>query len=305
VLLAGTVAFLPACELAEVVTEPGQDILVVEAVLNAGSPVQRIILHHAIADRIVLGEPGADVRIIGPGGQAYRFGHFPLGLCEDGLTPTRTDSLDVRASCYVSRDSELWAFPGSDYELRVLTPDNRRVRGRTTIPGDFRFRSLPSERSGTDCALPPNTNLPLTWSVSQGAWGYVAAMQIRGLKEALAPRGIVAPERLELTGAAVSQSDTTLVIPAEVGLFELGEGNQEILKILQNGFPAGVSVSLTIAAADRNYVNSVRGGGFNPSGNVRISSVVGDGVGTFGSIVPRRLDIAVGDGLPFPGCLPR
>jgi hypothetical protein len=49
-------------------------------------------------------------------------------------------------------------------------------------------------------------------------------------------------------------------------------------------------------------VNAVRGGGFNPSGNVRISSVVGDGVGVFGSIFPRDLQIQVGDDLPYPSC---
>jgi len=51
-----------------------------------------------------------------------------------------------------------------------------------------------------------------------------------------------------------------------------------------------------VAAADRNYVNAVRGGGFNPSGPVRVSSVVGDGIGTFGSLVPLRLFVVVGTG---------
>ena len=45
-------------------------------------------------------------------------------------------------------------------------------------------------------------------------------------------------------------------------------------------------------------------GGFNPSGNVRISSVVGDGVGVFGSLVPRRLFMRVGTGPDdLPSCL--
>ncbi|MBW3628260.1 MAG: DUF4249 domain-containing protein [Gemmatimonadetes bacterium] len=299
------VALLPACELADVVTEPAEDILVVESVLSAAVDYQIVLLHRSIADRIVRGEPNADVRIIGPRGDEHTLVGAPLGLCADGLTPKQTDSLDVRASCYINPvRGPLNVSAGSAYELRVLTADGRQLRGRTTVPGHFQLRSLPAERTGIDCSLPPNTNFPLTWSVAEGAWGYLAAMEIQGLNTALRPRGIVAPPSLVLTGAAVSRSDTTLVIPADLGLFELGEANQGILKILQNGFPAGVSVYLTIAAADRNYVNAVRGGGFNPSGNVRISSVVGDGVGAFGSIFPRRLQIAVGEDLPFPPCLP-
>jgi hypothetical protein len=49
-----------------------------------------------------------------------------------------------------------------------------------------------------------------------------------------------------------------------------------------------------VAAADRNYINGVRGGSFNPSGPVRISSVVGDAVGVFGSLVPLHASIIIG-----------
>ncbi|MBD0319449.1 MAG: hypothetical protein ICV87_03885, partial [Gemmatimonadetes bacterium] len=65
------------------------------------------------------------------------------------------------------------------------------------------------------------------------------------------------------------------------------------LTALQSGFPDGVSVHLVVAAADRNYVNGVRGGSFNPSGPVRVSSVTGDGVGVFGSLVPLYVHIRV------------
>jgi hypothetical protein len=298
------VALLPACELAEVGTEPGRDLVVVEAILRAGVDHQIVILHRSIVDGGVRGEPGADVKIIGPLGEEYTFVETSLGVCADGITLEDTDSIDVRASCYINPvRAGLSVVRGTTYELRVVTSDGRKIRGRTTIPGRFQLRSVPATRTGIDCSLPPDTNLPLVWSVSDGAWSYVAAMRITGLREALAPRGIKAPDRLELTGVAISETDTTLVVPAEIGLFELGDVNQEILKVLQNGFPAGVSVDLTIAAVDRNYVNAVRGGGFNPSGNVRISSVVGDGVGVFASIFPRDLQIQVGNDLPYPPCL--
>lgn len=302
--LTAILALFPACELAEVTTEPGQDLVVVEAILRAGIDHQILLLHRSVADGVVRGEPDADVRIFGPQGEEYTFVEATLGLCADGVSRGRSDSVQVRASCYINPVRRgLSVVPGTTYELRVVTRDGRRLRGRTTIPGAFDLRTTPRRRVGTDCALPPNTLLPLVWSVSPGAWSYVAGMEIVGLRAALAPKGITAPDRLELTGVSVSESDTTLVIPAELGLFEIGDIDQSILKVLQNGFPAGVSVDLTIAAVDRNYVNAVRGGGFNPSGNVRISSVVGDGVGVFGSIFPRELQIRVGDGLPYPPCL--
>ncbi len=102
---------------------------------------------------------------------------------------------------------------------------------------------------------------------------------------------------------AISERDTTLVIPGELGLFERFDGNQDLLVALQDGFPPGVGVEMVVGAADRNLINGVRGGGFNPSGNVRISSVVGDGIGVFGSLVPRRVFIAVGLGAGgLPAC---
>ena len=295
---------LPACELAEVATEPGRDLLVVEAILRADADHQLVLLHRSISDGRVLGEPNAVVKILGPLGEEYLFVETSLGVCADGIAPEATDSIDVRASCYINPvRTRVPIVRGITYGLSVLTTDGRELRGRTTVPGRFQFRDLPGTRTGVDCSLPPDTNFPLVWTRSVGAWGYVAGVQITGLKAALAPRGIDAPDRLELTGVAVSESDTTLTLPSELGLFEIGGENQEILRALQDGFPADVSVNLTVAAVDRNYVNAVRGGGFNPSGTVRISSVVGDGVGVFGSVFPVDLQIAVGDDLPFPSCL--
>lgn len=298
------------CELAEVATAPARDLLVVESVLRAGASRQILLLHHSVDGRVVRGEPGAAVVVTGPDGTEYPFIATDIDVCADGFSgrgaTQGADSVDVQASCYVSfRGPRPDIQPGSTYELRVITRDGAELRGRTTVPGDFAFRSLPRTGEVTVCALPPNTNLPLYWSVASGAWSYLTAMQINRLREALAMVGIDAPERLELAGVSISERDTLLAVPADLGIFELGDVDQEILKYLQRGFPAGVSVSLTVAAADRNFVNSVRGGGFNPSGNVRISSVLGDGVGVFGSIVPRELEIRVGTDLLLPSCLDR
>jgi hypothetical protein len=232
-LLAPAILSLPACELAEVATEPGRDLVVVEAILRAEVDHQIVVLHRSIADGGVRGEPDADIRVVDPRGVEYTFVETSLGVCADGISPERTDSIDVRASCYINPiRGGLSVVRGTTYELRIVTADGRRIRGRTTIPGRFQLRSVP-QRAGSDCALPPDTDLPLAWSVSNGAWSYVAAMEITGLKDALASRGIDAPDRLELTGVAVSESDTTLRVPSELGVFELGDVNQEILKVLQ------------------------------------------------------------------------
>jgi len=62
-----------------------------------------------------------------------------------------------------------------------------------------------------------------------------------------------------------------------------------VFELLRDGVPAEAEARLVLLAADRNYTNAVRGGRFNPSGNVRLTSVVGDAVGLFGSIVPLMI----------------
>lgn len=152
--------------------------------------------------------------------------------------------------------------------------------------------------------MPPNTPLQVVWSRSPGAWSYVADLEIRGLARALAPLGIRdVPDPLNLFGLAISDTDTTLLVPGDFGVFQRGELGNDLLVALQRGLPDGVEATLTLAAADRNYVNAIRGGRFNPSGNVRISTVVGDGVGVFGSIVPRILRIQVRSGTTRSPCL--
>lgn len=308
VLLSLALAGAGACELAEVTTAPARDLLVVEAVLRAGSARQVILLHRSIDGRSVRGDPGARVSVRGPDGREQLFRFVPqTGVCADGVggPPTvATDSLDVQPSCFVAQRpaSTLDVAPGATYELLVEGSGGEVVRGRTTVPGDFAFRT-PAPQTSSGCMLAPNTLLPAEWTLSRGAWSYITSMQVDRLREAFAPLGVGAPSRLELTGVSISEADTTLTIPADIGLFELGDVKPEILTYLQKGFPPGVTALVAVAAVDRNFVNAVRGGAFNPSGNVRISSVVGDGVGVFGSMVPRSMLLHVGTDLPFPPCL--
>jgi hypothetical protein len=174
------------------------------------------------------------------------------------------------------------------------------------VPGYFALRDMPYDTRNRSpsriCFIRPGTRLPISWTESEGAWSYISQLRISGLRKALEPQGIGAPEPLELRGLSVSQTDTDIVLPSEFGVFERFQLDQELLTALQDGFPNEVGMELVVAAADRNWVNSVRGGSFNPSGQVRVSSVVGDGIGVFGSLVPLRTVILVRPQAPVQPC---
>lgn len=303
VLAAAALLLAQGCELSEVTAAAGEDLLVVEGVLRAGDARQDVLLHRSLVGGEVRGEPGARVVVRTPGGEDVLLTTRPLSLCTGALASDLTETIPVDASCYSSLPGELDVRPGERYELRIETLRGEVVRGQTAVPGDFELLAPRLASSPGACSLPPRTPLDAVWSSSDGAWSYLAAIQISGLRSALQGTGIDAPEILELSGVAISERDTTLTIPGEMGLFERFDSNQELLLALQDGFPRGVGVELVVAAADRNLVNGVRGGIFNPSGSVRISSVVGDGIGVFGSLVPRGVFIAVGLGAGgLPGC---
>lgn len=251
-------------------------------------------------------EPGASVIIREAGGAAVTLSQVALEVCANTApSPALEEVPEIRASCYATGSEDaLVVLPGSTYELEVRTVGGERVRGRTTVPGGFAGvrPSVPPSQPLPICGLPPRQNLELMWTQSAGAWSYLATVRITGLGSALSGTDIVAPNSVELTGLSISQTDTTLVLPAEFGLFELADLDDRLLILLQEGFPEGVNAHLRVNALDRNYVNAIRGGSFNPSGPVRVSSVVGDGVGVFGSYVPRELFIVVEAGSALAPC---
>lgn len=291
-----------ACALSDVTIPAGEDRVVVEALLRAGADRQNVLLHRTVEDGVVRGVTGARV-VVRDEASGAEVVFAPAGdacyTLDDGYTGS--GALQVDATCYRSPVAAgRFVQPGHTYELRIELPGEGTVRGRTRVPGPFTLRGLAFSPAGTPeeapaCVLPPDTPFPLTWSRANGAWSYLVAMRVSGLREALAGRGIPdVPERLELTGLAVSETDTVLVVPGEVGVFDRFSQNRQLLLALRGGFPAGVDVELLVAAADRNYVNGVRGGRFNPSGQVRISSVGGAGaVGVFGSLVPLATQLRV------------
>jgi hypothetical protein len=290
--------FAAACELGEVSMPAGRDVLVVEAVLRAEDGPQHVVIHRSIIDNVVGGEPDAHVVIVTPEGE-ITLPEAPLETCARHFRSFPRDSLEVRASCY---SGPVGVHAGATYHLRVTTRDGLELRGQTTVPGDFDVLQPQLERSGA-CRLAPQVNFPVVWSASRGAWAYLPTLDISGLRDALA--GVTeAPDSLQLTAVAVSAQDTTIALPKNFGLFDRFDLDQNLLRALQDGFPPGVRAEVRVTAADRNYVNGVRGGAFNPSGNIRFSSVVGDGLGIFGSVVVRAFTVEVGDTPGLPPCVP-
>lgn len=299
-------AALGGCELTEVTISPTEEVLVIEAALRAGESVQRVLLHRSVHSGGESADAGSTVSVTTPSGRVVPFHHASLDACTGGLTEDQLDDAAAGATCFVSASEPSdWVQPEAEYALSVSTPGGMVVRGRTTVPGAFHLVSpSPSAPGHFTCRIPPHTSLPLVWTVSEGAWAYLSVLVVHGLGAALAGAGIEAPDRLEFRGVDVSARDTTRTLPADfiVGRLDL---ERELLLAIRDGFPQGTYLELGVAAVDRNYVNAVRGGNFNPSGRLRISSVVGDGVGYFGSLVPLRLRIVVtGEETRHPPCLP-
>lgn len=303
---AAAVLLLAACTIADVTVPPSEDRLVVEAVLRTDVLRQTILLHRSVRDQASTGEPGAQVVVTG-GGREIVFEEtaepcYTIGTGYEG------SEVAVGVTCYASPGEDgRWVQPGQTYELRVQTARGEVARAITTVPGAFGVNGIRTasrnDRVEPVCSLPPATPLPLSWTPSPGAWGYLVPLTIYGLSGALPP-SVNAPDPMELVGVSVSAGDTTLVLPGEFGVFDRFDFNQELLRALQAGLPDETAARVVIAAADRNYINGVRGGNFNPSGQVRISSIVGDGVGVFGSLTPIVFLIDV-DTSPrgFPLCI--
>jgi len=290
-----------ACTIAEVTTTEPAEILIVEGVLRPDDPMQRILLHPTLTSGMREGPAaGAAVVVIRQGGVRIPFQRTEEEAACLDLIP------EARFACHVSGMTQpVRIWPGETYDLEVTTRDGERAFARTRVPDQFEIRA-PVLDARRRCMLPPDTPLEVVWSRSEGTWSYIAEMQITGLRNALAGRvpGEI-PDSISLTGLAISANDTTIMLPGEFGIFERTQFDQPLLIALRDGLPAGVNVQVVVAAADRNYVNGVRGGTFNPSGRVRVPSVAGAATGVFGSIVARSFQISVGDGIgTLPSCLP-
>jgi hypothetical protein len=229
---------------------------------------------------------------------------IPIDLNPDERTACLTSEAadEVDGSCFVAPPLGEGVFdPGERVTVSIVLPDGRSLNGGTTLPGNFRFRA---PRVRGVCGLPPNRTLEVKWTQAEGTWAYAAETLIWGIRAAAGDLGIeVDEDPLSLLGLSVSATDTTIVFPSEFGVFSRFDLDRELALLLQKGLPLGTSADVTIAALDRNYVNWIRGGSFNPSGQTRIPSLRGDGTGVLGSAVRRvfRAD-GVAPGAPVPSC---
>jgi hypothetical protein len=288
------------CELTEVTLAESEDVLVAEGYVRVGDKLDQVtvFLHWTLGTEDLEVLEDAEVRVSPDGG------HGLLLLPQVPSDCLRVDDAEeVEGVCFGPGDEVEGVFlPGTRAELEIRLPDGRGLRGATEIPEDIQ---LIQPRVQFACALAPGRQLNFVWNRSPGAWAYSAEAEIDGLKLALEPLGIeVEEDSVSLIGLAVSESDTTIAFPKEFGVFNRFELQQEVALALQEGLPEGALANVGIAALDQNYVNWVRGGNFNPSGPVRISSLRGDGIGVLASAVRRSVRILGLDGGGISSCLP-
>lgn len=285
------------CELATVEVAVPEDVIVVEAYMRTDVGSQEVFLYRTIPG------PGgslrvddARVRVRNAAGAELPFG--PTTGIQACARPRVFDE-EAAGSCYRSTLSAGFVTAGQTYHLEVTLPDGRRMTGQTTVPGPFEVRrpAVPS------CVL-DSTSYDLRWSPSEGAWSYQVVAELSGLASGLAERGVQdPPDELQLTGLAIGAADTTITFPGEFGVFDRFTLDRDLLLALQAGLPKRARADIVLAATDRNFVNWIRGGTFNPSGQVRVPSVGGGGTGVFGSlVVHRRTLLAEDDGSGLPGC---
>jgi hypothetical protein len=278
---------LAACELQEVTVVDFSDVVVGEVyVMLAEDPTDHRVsafLHGTASGGTPDTETFNDalVRIERDDGFAFDLGLAAVGLCVDSLADGAT------GSCFVDGGPASNLAPGDALDLTITLGDGRTLFGALRIPGDFQLDGV----SGT-CRLEPDTLLELRWTSSEGAWAYVNETSINGLPAALAAENIeVEDDPLYLLGLSISASDTTVVFPSEFGVFDRFDLEQDLALRLQRGLPDGTDALVTVAAVERNYTNWARGGNFNPSGQVRVGSLRGDGTGVFGAAVVRSFAV--------------
>jgi hypothetical protein len=298
VLVQATCLAVGGCELQEITIAEPEPLVVAEIVLRAGESRQTALLHRSLGGPASAGVPDAVVEIRDGAGRALRLLPAPDTVC---LLPDDTLSTG-RATCYSALAGSDFVRAGERYTLRLDLADGRTLTAATRVPGDF----VLVRPAVHPCRLAADVTLDLEWTASAGAWVYLAETSLRGIAAALGRRGVsVGQDPLRLVGLAISARDTTIAFPAEFGIFDRFDPDlADALLALRGGLPPDVTADLVVAAADRNYVNWIRGGSFNPSGAVRIPSIRGDGgTGVFGSIVARPAQLTTRPLPPRPPCV--
>ena len=309
---------LTACELTEVTITVPEDVIIAQTNLvvelnREGSDNTLDVfayLHRTINPRVERTVPGATISI------ASATDTVVLAETEEGvdclyfvqLPPGDTLLTEHRrefGSCYRARITPSPFAPGDELSQVIATRDGRRLTGISRIPGAFAFEAL--NLDGGRCRLEPGTHYRFSWNRVADSWAYLSGARFEGLRDALAVREIVSPDTLDLLGFSFGNADTEVVFPREYGFFSLFDEEVEniadIVNALQEGMPVGASAELAIVAVDRNWTNWARGGNFNPSGEVHIPSVFGEGgTGAFVTGTGRWVEMSAEPGETAPLC---
>ncbi|MCY4398681.1 MAG: hypothetical protein OXE96_04950 [Gemmatimonadetes bacterium] len=312
--------FTQGCELTEITVAQPEDVIIAEVQVvltldadGAGdvSMSALALLHRTFQAGGSRKVRGATVRVTGQSGQVVRL--VEQETASTCLIP-RDEELTIKggvlepfddASCYRADQAGSPFSPGEPLSMEVVVPDGRVLTGASRTPGAFSFIGL--TREDGQCRVEPDTHYGFEWTPSEGTWAYIADSRIEGLAEALAGQDIEAPDSLYLSALAIGREDTEIVFPHDFGLFDFFDDDiQDVIRALEDGLPGDTRAAVSLSAVDRNLTNWARGGNFNPSGLVRIPSVLGDGTGVFGTGVQRIVSIVSapgGDGVP-PLCGP-
>jgi hypothetical protein len=285
---------LAGCELQEITIALPDDVVVAEVILQEGDTVQRAWLHRTIGTQNPSRITDAVVTVQDEErGIELEFRADADSLC---LSPAPPAGLGGMGTCYVARGGAGMVRAGAQYSLRISMPGRADMYAATRVPGDYDIVTP----AAAECVLQPATTMELTWTRSEDAWVYLTQARFVGLLAALRREGVAVPPALpdaplDLLGLSIGAADTTSLFPADVGVFDRAdELLHPVLVAIRDGLPEGVRATVVVAATDRNYVNWIRGGSFNPSGTVRVPSISGGGTGVFGALVRRTRILHVG-----------
>ena len=288
-----------SCELTTVDLTQPEDVLIAEVYVEVVEDLKLLtaVLHGTT------GTASARHRRTSGGGHGDGFvrkaaphSSSPRGRWPSAVRPEETPP-GVPA-CYRLSTTDPALAPGVELDLEIRVDDGRELVAAATIPLDFGLRHPVPVGTGQTCVVEPDSTLEIMWSVSPGAWAYLSEATISGLSGRVPPEIEVPDQSLELIGLSISAADTTVTLPSEFGIFDRFGDFADLLELLQNGLPEGTGAQVSVAAVDRNYVNWARGGNFNPSGQVRVASIRGDGTGVFGTLLSRSVIVEAGGGPP-------
>lgn len=281
-----------ACELTEVEITEIEPNVVIEAyaqIRPEGGGTIIVLLHGSV------GVPGMDpdgpeatVRVLAEDGAEVLLPEAVDEECVYGDAPP--DPADPRR-CYSAAVDPSFVQPSDRLVLQIDLVDGGRIEGGTQVPGAFEL----VQPNGGACTVVTGA-LDFIWSQSEGTWYYVANVELSGIASDLMALGVQNPaDSVVYSSIAVSQSDTVVAYPDDFFL----DANEDdfdytsaLNTLVSDGIQSNWVAVVNVTAADRNLTNWVRGGGFHPSGTVRIPSLRGAGTGFFGSSVVLEQRIA-------------